>query len=71
MSEERIVETRARYYQPQEFIDDPTLFGKVEEWWRAKNWFALVGEWPIDGRCFAVIPNEGGVIFWWRHRDDT
>jgi hypothetical protein len=65
------IDTRAKVYSAQQFIDDPTLFQVVEDAWRSKNWFALVGEWPIDGRVMAVVLPEGGVKFWWRHVDDT
>lgn len=70
MSEERLVETRVRRYTAEEFIENPALFEQVRRMWEGKQWFALFGEWPL-GAVMARLPDEGGIEFYYKVKDDT
>jgi hypothetical protein len=59
------LETRVVPFPAQAFIDDPTLFDKVERAWRAKDWLALFGEIPVGGVMATV---QDGVTFYYKRR---
>jgi len=58
------LETRVVSFTAQAFIDDPTLFDKVEKAWRAKDWVTLFGEDPV-GAVLATV--DHGVTFHYKH----
>ena len=67
--EHKVVETRYKVITGDEFRENPALFEHVTRLFRDKNWYALVGEWPLGAVLATVIPPEegGGIKFFWKH----
>lgn len=65
MADEVELEHRVVPFPAKAFIDDPTLFEKVERLWRAKDWLALFGELPV-GAVLATV--EDGITFHYKRR---
>lgn len=55
-------------FTAQRFIDDPSLYGKVEAAWLAKDWYTLFGEYPLG----AVLATVGdGITFYYKRPNTT